>query len=213
MVAKLVEVSETDRAANYAELEAISVSAGFIESASKRVLPQEYLKVLKKASEALAKYGNKALFSEIVAAELDYRRYDFREMESMKSVMSDVYAVWVDKDAIVKREDNLLASPENRIGWEDEFARAAARVICDANDLVSIDDDSKIYSFMNDKDVIAAFDVREESWYDEGFGTRDVAIKGYVADVMLSDGVFAKARFEGNVSELMMTILSSALRK
>lgn len=213
MAAKAAEVSAKDRDLNYAELDEIALTSGLIDSSYNRVLPEAYLKDLKIAMGILARYGKKVLVTEIVAAEITNELRFRSQWDSVQIIMAELYSFWVDKDAIVGRVDNLLAVPDTRIGWEDEFARGAARTICEGRFVVTSDDKSFEFGYMDGKEIVAAFDVREETWYDEGFGERDVEYSGFVADVMLSNGVFAKARFEGSISELMMAILSRALRK
>lgn len=212
MASKVTEVSIEDRELNYAELDALAESAGLIENAYTRVLPDAYLKSLKTAAGILARYGNKVTLAEIVVSETSDLRYR-SEWSPVEKIMSELYPVWVDKDAIVAREDNLLTSPEVRIGWEDEFARGAARTICDSGTIVGSDGKPFGFGYTADRKIVAAFEVTEDTWYDEGFGEEDTEYKGFATEVMLDDGTFGIARFEGSISELMMAILSRALRK
>lgn len=217
MATKLVEVSTTEYERNCAELDSLAESTGLIEGANTRVLPSAYLRDLKVAATGLAKYGNKALISEILYSETISDSFSsendrFRnDIISVRSIAEELYSFWVDKEAIIGRSDNLLAAPEIRIGWEDEFARGAARTICDGGFVVN--SVGKPFRFGYDKKIVAAFNVREDGWMDEGFGEPDIERFGFATDVLLEDGAFGKARFEGSISELMMAILSRALRK
>lgn len=97
------------------------------------VLPEN----ISTAVSVLATYGNKSTLNEIFAAEKYNDTYESygKRLPIPEVTCAALYSLWVDKEHMVGREDNLLSVPTSKVGWFSQlnpvsaFKNAAAQVI------------------------------------------------------------------------------------
>lgn len=157
----------------------------------------------------LARYGNRALLADIVeTAELD----PTGEYDSMLiSVMAEIYALWVDKDALVARADNQLAEPATD-NWQDTLNHRLAKLLIKKGSLMGFR--RSIYGWHDVygqelPEIVGVFNVREDRWeeFTGTFATDNDSRTGITGHVLYANGLMRDFRYEGNLSDIMQEIV------
>ena len=158
------------------------------------------------AVATLAMYGNDVLLSDILETEELTDSSD----AGLVRIMIDLYALWVDKDAISNREDNLLTEPKmDKPEWRALFNYQMAKLVARKGRLVSLR--ASYYGWEDYTntaklpEIVALFNLVEDAWkeFDGTFNTDDDSHTGFTCDVMYADGKFRKLRYEGTLADIM----------
>lgn len=161
------------------------------------------------AIATLAQYGNTVILADVFHdEELDHEsNYDSMTIKAI----TDIYSMWVDKKAIIAREDNLLNSPDmTNPHWKAMFRHELAKLMATKGKLMAhyrsvygwedyIRGDGKL------PEVVAVFNVKEDYWgeFQGTFVTENDEKTGFTAHVMFKDGTFRDLRHEAGISQLM----------
>lgn len=164
------------------------------------------------AIATLARYGNTVLLADVFEAEeMDHGSdWDARQMRAM----TEIYALWVDKEAIVSREDNLLHAPNTaKPHWKDMFNHELAKLLVAKGTLMGYnrsiygweDWDQRSVEGDKLKNVVAVFNVKEDHWgeFAGTFATDDDSRTGFTAQVMYANGTFRDLRYEATLAQVM----------
>ena len=164
------------------------------------------------AIAALARYGNSVLLADVFEAEeMDHgNNWDARQMRAM----TEIYAIWVDKEAIVSREDNLLNEPDmSTPHWKAMFNHELAKLLVAKGKLMGYhrstygweDFDERYSEGKKTSVVVAVFNVKEDHWgeFSGTFVTDDDSHTGFTAHVMYANGTFRDVRYEASLGEVM----------
>jgi hypothetical protein len=209
---KLKELSASAVKANVAVLEDLFLRANlkmdWIDS-SYSVREAQLVDV---AIATLARYGNTVLLSDVFEAEeMEYgNNWDARQMRAM----TELYAIWVDKTAIISRKDNLLNAPDMiNPHWKAMFNHELAKLIITKGKLMGYHrstygwEDFEQYLGVGRKSasVVAVFNVKEDHWgeFSGTFVTDDDSRTGFTAHVMYADGTFRDLRYEATLADVM----------
>ena len=162
------------------------------------------------AVATLAQYGNTSLLNDIFEAEeLDYNHNSDRWLIR---ALTEIYALWVDKDAIIAREDNMLHEPDkSNPHWKTLFNYELAKLLVAKGKRMSFDRSIygwEDYSFGTPKElppIVALFNIKEDYWADlaGSFATEHDLRTGFTAHVMYSDGTFRDVRYEADLGSIM----------
>lgn len=160
----------------------------------------------------LAQYGNTVLLADMFEAEeMDHGNdWDARQMRAM----TEIYALWVDKEAIIAREDNQLTAPDlTSPNWKAMFNYEFAKLIATKGRLMGFhrsiygwEDWNQRYAEGEElSNVVAVFNLKEDHWdeFDGTFATEDETHTGFTAHVMYADGTFRDLRYEGSLGDIM----------
>lgn len=164
------------------------------------------------AIATLARYGNTVLLADVFEAEeMDHGNdWDARQMRAM----TEIYTIWVDKEAIVNREDNLLTAPDmTNPHWKAMFNHELAKLIVAKGKLMGFHRSIYGWEDWNQRfnegkqlnGVVAVFNVKEDHWgeFSGTFVTDDDSHSGFNAQVMYKDGTFRDLRYEATLAEVM----------
>lgn len=154
------------------------------------------------AIATLARYGNTVLLCDILDTE------DLFD-SSLISKLIELYSLWVDKDAIIHRKDNLLIPPDDQ-HWRIMLRFAMSHVVARKGMHLSYDPgftfrDAEAAA-ANRAAVVALFDLYEEEYSDFDGPTEDDTPIGYICDVMYADGKFGKMRYVSTAGENMKEV-------
>ena len=154
------------------------------------------------AIATLARYGNTVLLCDILETE---DLYD----SSLISKLIELYPLWVDKDAIIHRKDNLLIPPDDP-HWRIILRFAMSKVVARKGMHLSYDPgfssrDAEAAA-ANRSEVVALFNLYEDEYPDFNGPTEDNTPLGYICDVMYADGKFGKMRYMSTAGEIMKEI-------
>jgi hypothetical protein len=161
------------------------------------------------AIATLAQYGNNVILADVFKdEELDHGcNYDSMTIKAL----TDIYSLWVDKKAIIAREDNLLNSPDmTNPHWKKMFDHELAKLMTSKGKLMAhyrsvygwedyIRGENKL------PEIVAVFNVKSDYWgeFSGTFVTEDDSKSGFTAHVMFKDGMFRDLRYEAGISEIM----------
>lgn len=164
------------------------------------------------AIATLARYGNTVLLADVFEAEeMDHGNdWDARQMRAM----TEIYAIWVDKEVIVSREDNLLTAPDmSKPHWKAMFNHELAKLLVAKGKLMGYhrsiygweDWNQRFAEGSEVKNVVAVFHVKEDHWgeFSGTFVTDDDSRSGFTAQVMYANGTFRELRYEATLAEVM----------
>lgn len=164
------------------------------------------------AIATLARYGNTVLLADVFEEEeMDHgNNWDSRQMRAM----AEIYAIWVGKEAIVNREDNLLNAPDmTNPHWKAMFNHELAKLIVAKGKLMGFhrsiygweDWNQRFNEGKQFKNVVAVFNVKEDHWgeFAGSFATDDDSRSGFNAQVMFADGTFRDLRYEASLGDVM----------
>lgn len=164
------------------------------------------------AIATLAQYGNTVLLSDMFEAEdMDHGNdWDARQMRAM----TEIYALWVDKEAFVSREDNLLIAPDKaNPNWKALFNYELTKLVVAKGKLMGFhrsiygwEDWNQRYAEGEElRNVVAAFNLKEDHWgeFSGSFVTDDDSRTGFTCHVMYADGTFRDLRYEGSLGDVM----------
>lgn len=164
------------------------------------------------AIAALARYGNAVLLADVFEAEeMDHgNNWDARQMRAM----TEIYAIWVDKEAIVSREDNLLNEPDmSTPHWKAMFNHELAKLLVAKGKLMGHHRSTYGWEEFNERygekkkilDAVAVFNVKEDHWgeFSGTFVTDDDSHTGFTAHVMYANGTFRDVRYEASLGDIM----------
>jgi hypothetical protein len=164
------------------------------------------------AIATLAQYGNTVLLPDVFETEeMDHSSdWDARQMRAM----TEIYALWVDKAAIINREDNLLVEPDKADrNWKTLFNYELTKLVLSKGKLMgfhrsiySWEDWNQRYAEGEElRNVVAAFNLKEDHWgeFSGTFVTEDDSHSGFTCHVMYADGTFRDLRYEGTLGEVM----------
>jgi hypothetical protein len=209
---KLKELSAKAVKANTAALEDLFLSANLDMKWLDNSYSTREAQTVDVAIATLARYGNTVLLSDVFEAEeMDHgNNWDARQMRAM----TEIYAIWVDKEAIVSREDNLLNEPDMTAPhWKAMFNHELAKLIVAKGKLMGFHrsiygwaDWNQRYAEGEDlKNVVAVFNVKEDHWgeFSGTFVTEDDTHSGFNAHVMYADGTFRDLRYEASLGDVM----------
>lgn len=161
------------------------------------------------AIATLAKYGNKVLLADVFKEEELEHESNYDAM--IIKAITDIYSLWVDKKAIIAREDNLLNTPDmTNPHWKAMFLHEVSKLMTSKGKLMAHYRSSygwEDYMRGADKlpEVVAVFNVKEDYWgeFQGTFATDDDEKTGFTAHVMFKDGSFRDLRHEAGISQLM----------
>lgn len=164
------------------------------------------------AIATLARYGNTVLLADVFEEEeMDHGNdWDARQMRAM----TEIYAIWVDKEAMVNREDNLLNAPDmSAPHWKAMFNHELAKLVVAKGKLMGYHRSIYGWEDWNQRfnegkqlnNVVAVFSVKEDHWgeFSGTFVTDDDSRSGFTAQVMYKDGTFRELRYEATLAEVM----------
>ena len=154
----------------------------------------------------LAAFGPKVTISEIREAQKGYFYWE----ECTLAVLTELHALWVDKEHFIQREDNLLTPPAGpNPHWRKSFEHEAVKVIAQKGGIVAHRESSYNWEeyFRPSQpipEVIAAFNFREKEWEEfNGTFASNSSHVGLEMDVLLSDGQFRVMRYETELGDFM----------
>ena len=207
------QVSEKQVEKNTAELEnrflTSNIDTSFVERFGKTRHSDQIIDI---ALATLARYGNKVTIDEILEAE-ELEDYEGDRYEClMVHALTVLYSLWVDKHAIMNREDNLLGSQPVVPGeesWKKDFRQAVLNLVLEKGQVIGFY--ASHYGWEDwefEKGpvpaVVAAFNLKEDWWQEfEGTFTENKSKTGFVVTVMYEDGIFRHIRFEGELGEII----------
>lgn len=164
------------------------------------------------AIATIAQYGNTVLLSDVFEAEeMDHGNdWDARQMRAM----TQIYAIWVDKAAIIARADNLLHAPDmTNPHWKAMFNYELSKLVVAKGKLMGFhrtiygwEDWNQRYANGEDlNNVVAVFNLKEDHWaeFSGSFVTDDDTRTGFICNVMYEDGTFRDLRYEGSLGDVM----------
>lgn len=169
----------------------------------------EYNAIVDVAIATLAQHNNKMTMQEILDEE-DLNSESLYE-SSLIRVMTEIYAFWVDKKAIITRTDNMIDAPDE-VSWKPLFNHAVVNLILAEGRLVSFNANyygwSDYYSELKNEDVVAVFNLKEDEWdeFEGTFVTQQDSHTGFKCEVMFKDGTFRELRLEGDMGSIMRKI-------
>ena len=157
----------------------------------------------------VARYGNAVTLDEILEAE-EERAGGIPNGTHLRA-LTIIHSLWVDKHAIINREDNLLLEAQKAAGApEEESHHRVLLNLLQRGFVVSFT--PNIFNWIDwkevrkmdkglDSPVVAAFNLREDEWeIDKGDESLTTEIrKGLRCTVMSEDGMFRRLRLEGNL--------------
>lgn len=154
------------------------------------------------AIATLARYGDTVLLCDILETE---DLYD----SSLISKLIELYSLWVDKDAIIHRKDNLLIPPDDP-HWRIILRFAMSNVVARKGMHLSHDPgfssrDANAAA-VNRCEVVALFNLYEDEYPDFDGPTEENSPIGYICDVMYADGKFGKMCYMSTAGEIMKEI-------
>lgn len=161
------------------------------------------------AIATLAQYGNTVLLADVFKDEELHHDSNYDSLH-IKAI-TDIYSLWVDKKAIIAREDNLLNAPDmTNPHWKTMFNHELAKLLASKGKLMAhyrssygwedyIRGDNKL------PEVVAVFNVKSDYWaeFQGTFCTEDDGKSGFTCHAMLKDGTFRDLRYEAGISEIM----------
>jgi hypothetical protein len=164
------------------------------------------------AIATLAQYGNTVLLADVFEEEeMDHgNNWDARQMRAM----TEIYTLWVDKAAIVSREDNLLNEPDKATSnWKALFNYELSKLVVAKGKLMGFhqsiygwqDWDQRYAEGKEFKNVVAVFNLKEDHWgeFSGSFVTEDDSKTGFTCHIMYADGTFRYLRYEGSLGDVM----------
>jgi hypothetical protein len=209
---KLKELSAKAVKANVAALEDLFLNANLDMAWIDSSYSKREAQMVDVAIATLARYGNAVLLADVFEVEeMDHGNdWDARQMRAM----TEIYAIWVDKEAIVSREDNLLNAPDmTNPHWKNMFNHELAKLIAAKGKLMGFhrsiygweDWNQRFNEGKQFKNVVAVFNVKEDHWgeFSGTFVTEDDSHSGFNAQVMYADGTFRDLRYEATLAEVM----------
>lgn len=198
---------------NTAVLEELFLNANIDTSYLDDSPSTEDKQIIDVAIATLAQYGNTVTIAEILATEEITHTYNYESY--LIQALTDIYALWVDKEAIIARDDNVLRKPgdNNAADWKARFNYELAKLVAAKGKLMAYYrtgygwEDYETNRATLPK-VVAAFNVKEDYWdeFAGTFATEDDTRTGFTAHVMYSDGTFRDLRYEGNLAQVMKEI-------
>lgn len=156
--------------------------------------------IMQDAIEILAKYGNRVLLSDVLRKEGLHRL--FASSWSIVAMLTEIYALWIDQEAIISRPDNLLNQSFDKDNWRAAVKPVLAHFLIQYGSVLDYrqTEIGKIdYSERRIK-VLAAFDLREYPLISRSEEDTRTSI---TAHVLLSDGRMRNIFFEGSIADLL----------
>jgi hypothetical protein len=161
------------------------------------------------AIATLAQYGNTVTIKEILDAEEITHDYNYDSY--LIQALTDIYALWVDKEAIINRQDNVLRKPDRSTAhWKELFNYELSKLIVKKGTLMA--HYRTAYGWQDYQsgktkfpEAVAAFSVKEDYWdeFAGTFVTEDDSRTGFTCHVMFSNGIFRDFRYEGSLAQVM----------
>lgn len=208
---KLEPNTESVTTQNVNELEELFLASDIdIRSLVSDWQPHTAMAVEVTAIAALGKHNKTDLLSDIFESE-EIKNDNSSGFDTLTvKVMTDLYALWANKEALVAREDNLLNKPEG------SFEYRMGKLIADKGTLVSHgasyygwkDYESYPHYSTERPEALAVFNLKPEMWSEfEDTEATDTTTSGMTCYVFYADGQFRKMRYEATLGGFMEELL------
>lgn len=158
---------------------------------------------------AFAQLKNRSMTLQEVLASDSFKDISMRSSNNKKHTEA-FYRVWVDKESLISREDNILALKETG-NWENGYKRALSNYILSHGAPMVLDVDHFVWEdYLLDKSLLsnpqAVFDIQEDYW-DEFIGTECSEFRhGMSIDVFYESGISRRVRVVAELGEILREI-------
>ena len=165
--------------------------------------------------EEFSKLPNNLTLNEVCEAmddsiiDMDDRSFSH---SSVATMIDRIYPHWVDLDAVIARDDNLLmVEPEGK-HWSVGYNQALARLIALRGTPMRLDHSFLGWEEYEDRApgdyAVAAFNVKEDFWseFSGTFVTSHDSFTGMTADIVYASKYSRRVRMQGELGEIIREI-------